>query len=88
VKDAAEIPFGDRLVTRKALAEWLHVSPLQLGRWGKKHYGPVPRRVGGYKIVYRVADVLEFIEQAGAAAHPDVRRVKNTLGSQKPKRAR
>jgi hypothetical protein len=71
------IGYRDRLVSRQALAHWLGISPYRLGIWARNNYGPTPRRCGGYKVQYVVGEVLDFIQASSAAAHPDVRRIKN-----------
>jgi hypothetical protein len=77
------ISYRDRLITRPALANWLHISPHRLGIWAKTGYGPIPRRCGGYKCYYVVGEVLDFLAASLAAVCPDVRRTKKTITSPK-----
>ena len=68
------INYRDRLISRKTLAHWLGMSPQRLGIWGRAGYGPKPRRCGGYKTLYLVGEVLDFIHASGADVCPDARR--------------
>jgi len=68
------IKYEDRLISRQALAHWLGISVNRLNVWAREGYGPKPLRIGGYKVAYRLGDVLDFLGAQSADVCPDVRR--------------
>jgi hypothetical protein len=69
-----EIRYEDRLISRSQLSRWFGVSINRLNLWARKGYGPIPRRIGGYKCMYVVGECLAFVQAQSADLHPDVRK--------------
>src|SRR5260370_17724060 len=52
--------------TRAQVARWLGVTVPRLNRWAAKGYGPPRLRLGGYRIVYHLGSILDFVRAQSA----------------------
>lgn len=56
---------GDRLLTTPQAGELLGLSPRTLEDWRMRGGGPVFRKLGRRRVLYRLSDLVAYVDDAG-----------------------
>jgi predicted DNA-binding transcriptional regulator AlpA len=69
--DVSECGGLDRLITEKATAEILGISPDTLRRLGRRGEGPVRRKISPRRVGYKVSEVEAYRDGKSLEAYRD-----------------